>query len=182
MGEIHQISGWNLVDFMKFLVIAPTLHSSNWRVFAETLAFIIFGFHRWYLGEIHQISPEICWISRISWNPPDFMVKSARFQGEIRMKSTRFHEICMKSVWNLPDFMKSIWNPPDFMKSARFHEIRMKSVWNPYEIRMKSVWNPPDFMNVSFWVMIKYRSFSRKTKQEKPQIHGLRLHTLLKKQ
>ena len=126
MGEIHQITGWNLVDFMKSLVIAPTLHSSNWRVFAETLSFIIFGFHRWYLG-------EICQISWISWNLLDFMVKSAGFQGEICMKSTRFHEIRMKSVWNLPDFMKSIWNPPDFM-------------------------------NVSFWVMIKYRSFYRKTK------------------
>ena len=59
---------WNPVDFMKSLVIAPTLHSSNWRVFAETLAFIILGgFHRWNLG-------ELCWISK---------VKSTRFQGEI---------------------------------------------------------------------------------------------------
>ena len=79
-GEIHQISGWNLVDFMKSLVIAPTLHSSNWRVFAETLAFIILGgFHRWNLGEIHQIS----WL------------KSTRFQGEIhqisRVKSPTLH-------------------------------------------------------------------------------------------
>ena len=58
----------NPVDFMKSLVIAPTLHSSNWRVFAETLAFIILGgFHRWNLG-------ELCWISQ---------VKSTRFQGEI---------------------------------------------------------------------------------------------------
>ena len=60
-------------------------------------------------------------------------------------------------TWNPPDFT---WNPPDFMdfmvKSTRFH----------VEIRQIS-WNPPDFtdfMNVSFWVMIKYRSFYRKAK------------------
>ena len=70
MGEIQWISGWNLVDFMKSLVIAPTLHSSNWRVFAETLAFIILGgSHRWNLGEIHWIS----WVKStrfLGWNPP----------------------------------------------------------------------------------------------------------------
>ena len=61
-------SGRFHVDFMKSLVIAPTLHSSNWRVFAKTLAFIILGgFHRSNLGEICQIS----------W------VKSTRLQGEI---------------------------------------------------------------------------------------------------
>ena len=309
-GEIHQISGWNLVDFMKSLVIAPTLHSSNWRVFAETLAFIILGgfhrsnlgeihqiswvkstrfqgeihqisrvksptlhssnwrvfaetlafiilggFHRWYLGEIHWISLEIHQISWISWNPPDFMVKSARFQGKIHMKSARFHEIHMKSIWNLPDFMKSTGFHEIHMKSARLHEICMKSAgfhgmwtfvwwssiglltferpirrvfaetsasdfwniwfhlksagfheicqiswwnpldfmdfmksagfhgeicwiswilwWNPPDFMVKSAgfhgeicqisWNLPDFMNVSFWVMIKYRSFYRKT-------------------
>ena len=41
--------------------------------------------------------------------------------------------------WNLADFT---WNLPDFMKSTGFHEIK----------------------NVSFCVMIKYRSFFRKTK------------------
>ena len=64
---------WNPADFMKSLVIVPTLHSSNWRVFAETLAFIILGgFHRWNLGEIHQIFSR-WWNPHISgWNPPDF--------------------------------------------------------------------------------------------------------------
>ena len=70
--EIQQIScGFHVKSsrfHMKSLVIGPTLHSSNWRVFAETLAFIILGgFNRWNLGEIHQIS----------W------VKSTGFQGEI---------------------------------------------------------------------------------------------------
>ena len=318
MGEIHHFSWWNLVDFMKSLVIAPTLHSSNWRVFAETLAFIILGgFHRWNLGEIHQISPvkstrfqgeihqisgwnppdfkgeiphpafiklkSFCWntcfynfgwISQVKstrfhrWNPPDFKVKSPTlhssnwrvfaetlafiilggfhrwYLGEIRwisgwnppdftdftdfMKSAGFHGWNPPDFTDFTDFMKSggfheirrisPWNPPDFtdfMKSARFHEIRrisrvksagfhgfygfheirriswnppdftgwnppdftdftdfMKSAgfhgWNPPDFTdfMKSVWNPPDFMNVSFWVMIKYRSFYRKTKQE----------------
>ena len=123
MGEMHQTSGWNLVDFMKSLVIAPTLHSSNWRVFAKTLAFIILGgFHRWNLGEICQIS----------------QVKSTRFQGEIphpafiKLKSfcwnTCFYNFGwisqVISGWNLPDFrVKSArfqgWNPPDFKVEIR---------------------------------------------------------------
>ena len=176
---------------MKSLVIAPTLHSSNWRVFAKTLAFIILGgFHRWNLGEIcqilqvkstrfhgeiHQISwwnpldfrgeiphpafiklKSFCWntcfynfgwISQVisGWNLPDFRVKSGRFHGWNPLDFTDF-------TWNPPDFT---WNPldfMDFMKSAGCHEICQIS-W----------WNLPDFMNVSFWVMIKYRSFYRKT-------------------
>ena len=126
-SEIHQISGWNLVDFMKSLVIAPTLHSSNWKVFAETLAFIILGgFHRWNLGEIH-------WIS---------LVKSTRFQGEIphpafiKLKSfywnTCFYNFGwisqVISGWNLLDFrVKSTrfqgWSPLDFMGEIK-GEIR----------------------------------------------------------
>ena len=101
---------WNPPDFK---VKSPTLHSSNWRVFAETLAFIILGgFHRWNLGEIHQIS----------------QVKSTRFQGEIphpafiKLKSfcwnTCFYNFGwisqVISGWNRPDFT-------DFMKSAGFH-------------------------------------------------------------
>ena len=153
-GEIHQISGWNLVDFMKSLVIAPTLHSSNWRVFAETLAFIILGgFHRWN----HQIS---------GWNPLDF-------QGEIphpafiKLKSfcwnTCFYNFGwisqVKSGWNLPDFTGEIhqisgWNPLDF-KGEIPHPafIKLKSFcWNTcfynfgWISQVKSGWNPPDFM------------------------------------
>ena len=44
------------------------------------------------------------------------------------------------------------------VKSAGFHGFHG-------EIRRISWWNPPDFMNVSFWVMIKYRSFYRKTNE-----------------
>ena len=103
-GEIHQISR----------VKSPTLHSSNWRVFAETLAFIILGgFHRSNLGEICQIS----------W------VKSTRFQGEIphpafiKLKSfcwnTCFYNFGwisqVISEWNSLDFTGQIcqisWNP-----------------------------------------------------------------------
>ena len=83
------------------------------------------------------------WVD-FTWNPPDFMVKSTGFHGFYG-----FHEIRQISWWNPPDFT-------DFMKSTRFHG----------EIRRISWWNPPDFtdfMNVSFWVMIKYRSFYRKT-------------------
>ena len=63
------------------------------------------------------------WVD-FTWNPPDFMVKSARFHG-----FHGFHEICWISWWNLPDFT-------DFMKSTGFHG----------EICQISWWNPPDFM------------------------------------
>ena len=145
-GEIHQISGWNLVDFMKSLVIAPTLHSSNWRVFAETLAFIILGgVHRWNLGEICQIS----WL------------KSTRFQGEIhqisRVKSTTLHSSNWRVFaetlaliilggfhrWNLPDFKGEIPHPA-FIKLKSF-------CWNTcfynfgWISQVISGWNPLDF-------------------------------------
>ena len=160
-GWISQVKStrfhrWNPPDFK---VKSPTLHSSNWRVFAETLAFIILGgFHRWYLGEIRWIS----WILRISWNPPDppdftdFMdfMKSARFHGwnppDFTMKSARFHGFheIRRILWNpldltdFTDFMKSAgfhgWNPPDFTDFTDFtgeiHRISRIS-WNPYEIR-----------------------------------------------
>ena len=156
-GGFHADFTWNLVDFMKSLVIAPTLHSSNWRVFAETLAFIILGgFHRWNLGEIHQIS----------W------VKSTRFQGEIcqisRVKSPTLHssnwsvfaetlafiilggfhrwnlgEIHQISGWNLLDFKGEIPHPA-FIKLKSF-------CWNTcfynfgWISQVISGWNPPDF-------------------------------------
>ena len=146
-GEIHQISGWNMVDFMKSLVIAPTLHSSNWRVFAETLAFIsLGGFHRSNLGEIHQIS----WL------------KSTRFQGEIhwisRVKSPTLHSSNWRVLaetlafiilggfhrWNLGEICTRFhgWNPPDFrVKYGGFHEILGHSP-HPAFIKLKSFcWN-----------------------------------------
>ena len=156
IGEIWVKSaifhGWNLVDFMKSLVIAPTLHSSNWRVFAETLAFIILGgFHRSNLGEIHQIS----------------QVKSTRFQGEIhwisRVKSPTLHSLNWRVFaetlafiilggfhrWYLGEIHRISWNPPDFMvKSTGFHVKSIGFHYGFHEIR-----------NVSFCVMIKYRSF-----------------------
>ena len=137
MGEIHQISGWNLVDFMKSLVIAPTLHSSNWRVFAETLAFIsLGGFHRWNLGEIHQIS----WL------------KSTRFQGEIhqisRVKSPTLHS----SNWRV--FAKTL----AFIILGGFHR------WNLGEICqiswVKSIgflgWNPPPCIHQTEEFLLKH--------------------------
>ena len=184
MGEICQISQVKSTRFQGEIhwisrVKSPTLHSSNWKVFAETLAFIILGgFHRWNLGEIHQISgwnlvdfkgeiphpafiklKSFCWntcfynfgwISQVisGWNLPDFtdFMKSAGFQGEI-------HQISWIS-WNLPDFT-------DFMKSARFHGwnlldfmgeicqiswVKSTGFHGFHEICRISWWNPPDFM------------------------------------
>ena len=103
-GQIHQISGWNLVDFMKSLVIAPTLHSSNWRVFAETLAFII-----WvdFTGEI--------------W------VKSADFMGEILGHSPHPAFIKLKSFcWNTCFYNLGGFHRWNLGEICRFHG------WNPW--------------------------------------------------
>ena len=163
---------WNLADFMKSLVIAPTLHSSNWRVFAETLAFIIWGeFHRWNLGEIHQIS----WL------------KSTRFQGEIhwisRVKSPTLHSsnwwVFAKTLafiilggfhWsNLGEIHQISW-----LKSTRFQGeiphpafIKLKSFcWNTcfYNLgwisQVISGWNPLDFTGqicqISGWNLVDF--------------------------
>ena len=148
---------WNPPDFMKSAGFHEIRMKSG-------------GFHeiRMKSGGFHEIHPNLIkseefllkhqksfcsniWFYKV-WG--GFYLKSAGFHGEIRRIS-----------WNPPDFT-------DFMKSAGFHgEIRRISWWNPPDFTdfMKSAriswWNPPDFMNVSFWVMIKYRSFYRKTNQ-----------------
>ena len=125
--EIWQISWnpdftWNLADFMKSsrfhadfmksLVIAPTLHSSNWRVFAETLAFIILGgFHRWNLG-------ELCWISQVK------SLVIAPHPAFIKLKSFCWNTCFYNFGWISQ--VKSGWNPLDFM--VEIHQI---SGWNP---------------------------------------------------
>ena len=158
-GEIHQISGWNLVDFMKSLVIAPTLHSSNWRVFAETLAFIILGgFHRWYLGEIRRIS-------RISWNPPDFRVKSVWNPYEIRRISWTWAfgwwssiglsierpNIKEKSVIKLPNVWIDI-SVKICIANVSNIGLTIPGNWS-FEIRRISpryhLWNPPKIIKAS---------------------------------
>ena len=152
MVEIHWISR----------VKSPTLHSTNWRVFAKTLAFIILGgFHRSNLGEICQIS----------W------VKSTRFQGEIphpafiKLKSfcwnTCFYNFGwisqVISGWNPLDFTGQIcqisgWTLLDFTGEILGHSpypafIKLKSFcWNTcfynfgWISQVKSGWNLPDFM------------------------------------
>ena len=143
MGEIHQISGWNPLDFQgeiptqiwpvkstrfhrwnppDFRVKSPTLHSSNWRVFAKTLAFIILGrFHRWNLGEICQIS----------W------VKSTRFQGEIPHPAfIKLKSFCWNTCfYNLGGFHR--WNLGELcwisqVKSTRFQGEIWWISWNPW--------------------------------------------------
>ena len=124
-GWISQVkSGWNLPDFRvksggfhEILVIAPTLHFIKLKSFCwNTCFYNLGGFHRWNLGEIHQIS----W-----WNPPDFRVKSTRFQGEI-------HQI---SGWNPPP---CIHQTEEFCWNTCFYNF----VWISQVI---SGWNPLDF-------------------------------------
>ena len=178
-GEICQISwvkstrfqGEIWVGFHESLVIAPTLHSSNWRVFAEILAFIILGgFHRWtsgwnppdFTGEIHQIS---------GWNPLDFKGEIPH-PAFIKLKSfcwnTFFYNFGwisqVISWWNPPDFTGEIcqiswiswnlldftWNLPDFTWNLPDFTNFMKSGRFHGEIRQISWWNPLDFMK-SIW-------------------------------
>ena len=70
-------------DFMKSGVIAPLLHSSNWIVLVETFAFIRFWVNfTWNLPDF----------MRISWKPPDFIVKSKdHLQGIVTL--------CFVSYW-----------------------------------------------------------------------------------
>ena len=89
-------------------------------------------------------------------NPADFMCEIWWISPEILWISWNPYEI----QWISPEICQISWN---------LYEICWIS-WNPYKICWISPeicqisWNPPDFMNVSFWVMIKYRSFFRKTK------------------
>ena len=117
MGEIHQISR----------VKSPTLHSSNWRVFAETLAFIILGgFHRWYLGEIHWISGwnlldftgEIHWIS--GWNLLDF---KGEIKGEIHQISKDQLPGMVSPMFSF--FLSLIYCLPRGRHSEAAHEKRL---------------------------------------------------------
>ena len=99
------------------------------------------------------------------WNPYEIRrispVKSvwnpADFTREIHMKSSGFHS------WNPYEICRISWNLPDFTKSAGFHEIRRIS-WN-----------------VSFCVMIKYRSFFRKTKHIKHIAYFVQFDPLCRK-
>ena len=162
-GQICQISGWNLVDFMKSLVIAPTLHSSNWRVFAETLAFIICvdftgeiwvksgGFHE-ILG--HSPHPAFIKLKSFCWN-------------------TCFYNLGGFHRWNLGEMCQISW-----VKSGGFHEIlghsphpafiKLKSFfWNTcfynfgWISQVKSGWNPPDFTGeihqISGWNLVDFK-------------------------
>ena len=176
LGEICQISQVKSTRFQGEIdwisrVKSPTLHSSNWKVFAETLAFIILGgFHRWYLGEIHWISwlkstrfqGEIHWISRVKsptlhssnsrvfaktlafiilggfhrWNLGEIcqisQVKSTRFQGEIPHPAfIKLKSFCWNTCFYNFGWISQVisgWNPPDFM--VEIHQI---SGWNPLD-------------------------------------------------
>ena len=120
---------------MKSLVIAPTLHSSNWRVFAETLAFIILGgFHRWNLGEIHQIS----WVKSLVIAPTLHSSNWRVFAGTLAFIILGgFHG------WNLPDFKGEIPHPALIkLKSFCWNTCFYNFGWISQVI---SGWNPPDF-------------------------------------
>ena len=144
--EIHQISGWNLVDFTcEIQWISPRYHLWNppkiikASVSAKTLEFDEcrvgdFTLEIWWISpwNLVDFNHEIWWISpRFHlWNPPKIIkasvsAKTLQFDeckvGAMTkdfMKSTGFH---VKSTWNPLDFMKSAGFHADFMKSGGFH-------------------------------------------------------------
>ena len=197
-GEICQISwiSWNLPDFMKSILNPSRFHEIQWisgKIWQISwnqadfrwnpppkpckIRSFCWNICSWFLK--HLISPEICQISWISWNPLDFMksvcnladfmksgwisggnlvdfMKSGRFQVKSTPNLVKSEEFLLKHLQLISETFDFTWNLPDFMvKSARFYG----------EIHQISWWNLLDFMNVSFWVMIKYRSFYWKTNQ-----------------
>ena len=167
--EIQQISWnlvdfmWNLADFMKSLIIAPTLHSSNWRVFAETLAFIILGgFHRWNLG-------ELCWISQVK----SLVIAPTLHSSNWRVFAETLAFIILGGFhrWNLGEICQISW-----VKSTRFQGeiphpafIKLKSFcWNTcfynfgWISQVISGWNPLDFTGqicqISGWTLLDFTS------------------------
>ena len=104
----HMKSG----GFYEILGHSPTLHSSNWRVFAETLAFIILGgFHRWNLG-------ELCWISQVK----SLVIAPTLHSSNWRVFAETLAFIILGGFhrWNLGEIHQISW-----LKSTRFLG------WNP---------------------------------------------------
>ena len=174
-GGFHADFTWNPADFMKSLVIAPTLHSSNWRVFAKTLAFIILGWisqvkSGWNLPDFRVKSPTLHssnwrvfaetlafiilgWISQVKswWNLQISQVKSTRFQGEIPHPAfIKLKSFCWNTCfYNFGWFHRWYW-----VKSTRFHG------WNPPDFRVKSTgflgWNPPPCIHQTEEFLLKH--------------------------
>ena len=99
-----------------------------------------------------------------------FDVKSTQnlIKENVSTKTIQFDE-CRRGAMN-QDFMKS-WviapslHPPNwrvFVETSDFIRFWVDFTWNLPDVRWNPL-DPLDFMNVSFWVMIKYRSFFRKT-------------------
>ena len=111
MHEICWIS-WNSPDFMKSAGFHHEIHQISWYT-TECCIFhqnqYRYTLWAYYMLNMQCISPchEIC---RISWNPPDFTMKSAGFHHEIQQISWQglIHCICnMKSA----GFHHEIRNP-----------------------------------------------------------------------
>ena len=84
---------------------------------------------------------EICFfyeICQISWNQPNFIMKSTRFHHEIHQMS-----------WNLPNFI---------MKSAEFHEIHWIPCWNLTDFMKDPKWAKDQWSYFSFWYLCPWVS------------------------
>ena len=104
MDEICQISIMKSAGFHEICLISPWIHWISWIVDFSSEPIQIYSI-TWSTTEcciFHQNQSPWHEIHQISWNLPNFMVKSANF-----MKSTKFHEIHQISC----------------IKSTRFHEI-----------------------------------------------------------
>ena len=141
----------------------PNLVKSE--VFAETSAADFWNI--WFHLKSARFHGEICQISWISWNPPDFMksvwnpadfMKSGGFQ----VKSGGFHEIRQISGEIHPKPCKirrvfaetsvaDFWNIWFHLKSTRFHGEISQISWISWNLPdfMKSIWNTAAFMKSS---------------------------------
>ena len=115
-GEIHKISGWNLVDFNEILGHSPHPAFIKLKSFCWNTCFYNFGWisqvkSGWNLpdftGEIHQIS---------GWNPLDFKGEIPH-PAFIKLKSFCWNTCFYNFGWISQ--MISGWNPPDFTGEIR---------------------------------------------------------------
>ena len=135
--EIHQISPWNLVDLTcEIWWISPRFHLWNppkiikASVSAKTLQFDECRVGLW---------------PRISWNPPDFTLKSGRFDLWNPVDFTQIPPVKSTQNYKSKCFSKnsSVW----WMQGGGFHP------WNLVDFTLKSggfhPWNLADFTQIS---------------------------------
>ena len=134
--EIHQISPWNLVDFTcQIQQSSPRFHLWNPpKIIKASVSAKTLQFDECRVGAM----------TKDSWNPPDFTLKSGGFHLSNLAEFTQISS--MKSTQNYKSkcFSKnsSVWWMQGGGYDQGFHEI----CWISHEIHMKSTRFHADFM------------------------------------